>query len=76
MAATFEWPAGLGPASARPMNERAKRRLEIAEGLMPPSPQDILERIRTLPESDRDSLRSCVDWVEEYEVQERKDWWL
>jgi hypothetical protein len=51
----------------KPIN-RNKRRLHIASGLLKcEQGADVLSIIRGMPESERERLRSMVDWVEEYE---------
>ena len=53
------------------MNARAKRRLEIARALLKLdaglSAEQVLTLIRAKERAEQDSLRSAVDWVEDYE---------
>lgn len=56
------------------MNERAQRRLEMARRLLGLDPTmmlgAVLAEINRLDEKERDSVRSAVDWVEDYEANE------
>ncbi len=51
---------------------RAAHRLEIARRLLRMEEgADVLERVKSLSEAQRERLRGLVDWVEEYENYER-----
>lgn len=61
------------------MNDRAKRRLELARDILAlePSltPNEVLQIIQAREPKERDSLRSAADWVEEYESHEGRLMW-
>lgn len=58
------------------MNERARQRLEMAKRLLALdpaiTPDSILRTIQNMERKQRDSLRSAVDWIEDYERHQRK----
>ena len=52
---------------------RATHRLEIARGLLHlPANIDVLVHIRALPQPRQEEIRSLVDWVEAYELEEQR----
>ena len=52
-------------------NPRATQRLRIASGLLKLKPgADVMAKINALNPEQRDSLKSCTDWVEDYENSE------
>lgn len=56
------------------MTPRTKRRLEMARDLLKLdatlTPGQIAQHIQSLEAKERDSLRSCADWLEDYERHE------
>lgn len=61
------------------MNDRAKRRIEMARDLLRLDPSltsnQILSIIERKEKTERDGLRSAADWIERYEAHEDEFIW-